>query len=161
MSAPTSASNDERWQWLPRRLRPLEAEQRGGGRRWLIESAILVAIGVFLAAATLHDVHRQVHINHRLIADLRTWRTYTGHHYHDISISQELLGPSEHDVACGNTTAGPPKTKMQICLAIWGPERGGVRAVHGGWYLSAHAEDDVRALRYGCFGAGSKGLCAR
>ena len=35
------------------------------------------------------------------------------------------------------------------------------RAVHGGWYLPARVEDNVRSARYACFGAASEGLCPR
>jgi hypothetical protein len=127
----------------------------------LIETTLLVLAAVLLAVATINDVARQTHVNHRLIADLRTWREYTGHAYHNLSIEQELLGASsQREVVCGNTSPGAPKARTQLCLAIWGPTLHGRRTVHGGWYLPPKAED-VRADRYGCFGPASEGKCPR
>jgi hypothetical protein len=127
----------------------------------LIETTLLVLVGVLLAAATLNDVGRQVGVNHRLIADLKTWRQYTGHEYHNISIDQETLGSSsQREVLCGNTSPGAPKARTQVCLAIWGPVVNGRRTVHGGWYLPAKAEDEPSS-RYGCFGPVGEGRCPR
>jgi len=125
----------------------------------LIETTLLVLLGLLLAAATVNDVVRQTHVNQRLIADLRSWRTYTGHDYHNLSIEQELYGEnSGREVICGNTGPGVPKARTQLCLAIWGPVVDGRRAVHGGWYLPAKVED-VRADRYACFGLAAQGMC--
>jgi hypothetical protein len=147
---------------LPAWLRPRTIELPGSGRMRLIETTLLVLLGMLLAVATVNDVVRQTHVNQRLIADLRTWRAYTGHDYHNLSIEQELLGPtsSQREVICGNTSPGPPKARTQLCLAIWGPVVNGRRTVHGGWYLPAKAED-VRADRSGCFGPASQGICPR
>jgi hypothetical protein len=151
----------EGWERLPPFLRPRTSEQRGSGRVRLVETTLLVLVGVLLTVATLNDVVRQTHVNHRLIADLRTWRDHTGHGYHNLSIEQELFGrASQREVVCGNTSPGPPKARTQLCLAIWGPQVSGRRMVHGGWYLPAKSED-VRAARYGCFGEASRGLCPR
>lgn len=118
----------------------------------LIETTLLVLVGVLLAAATLNDVVRQTHVNHRLVADLRTWRTYTHHDYVNISIDQETLGfNTQREVLCANTSPGPPGARTQLCLEIWGPVVDGKRAVHGGWYLPPYTPD-LRAHRYGCFG---------
>jgi len=126
----------------------------------LVETTLLVLVGIVLAAATVNDVVRQTGINQRLIADLKTWRHYTGHDYHNLSIDQELLGAgSQREVVCGNTRPGVPKARTQICLAIWGPAVDGRRTVHGGWYLPANVEFDVRAERYGCFGPAAQGIC--
>ena len=79
-------------------------------RVWLVETTLLVLVGVLLAAATVNDLARQAHTNDRLIADLSTWRHYTGHDYHNISVDQETLGSTtQREVLCGNTSAGPPK----------------------------------------------------
>ncbi|HEX5224883.1 MAG TPA: hypothetical protein VFW29_07120 [Solirubrobacteraceae bacterium] len=149
---------------LPEPLRPLAQEpedRRRTSTTWLVETTLLVLVAVLLATATIHDVARQTGINDRLIADLATWRAYTGHHYKNVDIDQQLLGPSsEHEVVCGNTSPGPPKRRTQLCLAIWGPEHGGRRTVHGGWYIPPGSEDQ-RADRYGCFGAGAEGICRR
>jgi len=128
----------------------------------LIETTVLVLAGLLLASATIADVHRQVHINRRLIADERAWRAYTGHDYHNLAIDQRLLGEgSEREVVCGNTAPGAPKSQTQICLAIWGPIANGRRTVHGGWYLPPKLEQDQRSERYGCFGAAGEGKCPR
>jgi hypothetical protein len=145
---------------LPRWLRPRDLELPGSGRARLIETTLLVLAGILLATATVNDVARQTHVNHRLIADLRTWRSYTHHDYHNLSIDQKLLGESSHrEVVCGNTSPGAPKERTQLCLAIWGPTVKGRRVVHGGWYLRAKVEQDSRADRYGCFGPAGEGAC--
>jgi hypothetical protein len=163
MSSPQApGAVEDRWAVLPEWLRPRASELPGTGRLRLIETTLLVLVGVILATATIDDVARQAGVNQRLIADLKTWRHYTRHDFHDLSISQELLGPTstQREVVCGNTRAGPPKTTSQICLAVWGPVVDGRRAVHGGWYLPVHAED-VRVDRYGCFGEKALGQCPR
>ncbi|MGP0101288.1 MAG: hypothetical protein ACLPUT_06680 [Solirubrobacteraceae bacterium] len=155
----TLAAGEERWQRLPPWLRPRTVELKGGGNLRLIETTLLVLVGVVLATATVNDVGREVGINRRLIADLKTWRQYTGHDYHNISIDQEALGAgSDREVLCGNTSPGPPKGRTQICLAIWGAVVSGRRTVHGGWYLPPGIED-VTARRYGCFGPAGRGRC--
>ena len=146
---------------LPGWLRPRSIELPGSGRTRLVETTLLVLAGLLLAIATVNDVVRQTHVNQRLIADLRTWRSYTGHDYHNLSIDQQLLGEaSRREVICGNTSPGAPKERTQLCLAIWGETVDGRRTVHGGWYLPAKVED-VHADRYGCFGSASEGRCPR
>jgi hypothetical protein len=127
----------------------------------LIETTVLILIGLLLAGATVNDVVRQTHVNQRLIEDLRTWRAYTGHYaYHNLSIEQTLFGErTQREVVCGNTVPGPPNSRVQICLAIWGPARDGKRTVQGGWYLPPRTEEDLRRRRYGCFGPASAGIC--
>ena len=39
---------------------------------------------------TINDVVLRTHTNHRLNADLRTWRLYTGHAYRNLSVSQDV-----------------------------------------------------------------------
>jgi len=145
---------------LPGWLRPRDHELTGSGRTRLVETTLLVLAGLLLAIATINDVVRQTHVNQRLIADERTWRAYTGHDYHNLSIDQQLLGESSRrEVICGNTSPGAPMERTQLCLEIWGPTVDGRREVHGGWYLRAKIEDDVRADRYGCFGPAAQGMC--
>jgi hypothetical protein len=161
-SQATLDSDEARWRRLPPWLRPRAVELKGSGNLWLIETTLLVLVGLVLAIATINDVARQTGINHRLIADLKTWRHYTRHDYHNISIDQETLGiTSQREVLCGNTSPGAPKSRTQICLTIWGPMVNGVRVVHGGWYLPANVENDLPSERYGCFGVGGQGRCAR
>jgi hypothetical protein len=148
------------WRRLPAVLRPRTTEPAGRGELRLVEGAVLVAIALLLAVASVNDVVRQAGVNHRLVADLRTWRSYTHHDYKNVGTDQELLGrATRRDVVCGNTTPGPPKARPQVCLIVTGPVHGGVREVSGGWFLPAGTEDDVRPSRYGCFGAASAGLC--
>jgi hypothetical protein len=118
----------------------------------LIETTLLILVGLLLTVATVNDLVEQTHVNHRLIADLRTWREYTGHDYKNVSTEQDLKGHSTKDVVCGNTTPGPPKERVQLCLQLTGPVIDGRRAAHGGWYLPPKVED-VAAFRYGCFGS--------
>jgi hypothetical protein len=161
MSAPAQPRADA-WERLPGWLRPRTVELPGSGSTRLIETTLLVLVGLLLAIATVNDLARQAGVNHRLVADLRTWRTYTHHDYHNVSADQELLGIATHrDVVCGNTTPGPPKERTQICLVVSGPTRAGLRRVAGGWYLYANTQDDVRDRRYGCFGSVTAGLCPR
>jgi len=49
---------------------------------------LLVLAGILLATATVNDVVRQAHVDHRLIADLSTWRMSTGHDYHNLTVQQ-------------------------------------------------------------------------
>jgi hypothetical protein len=145
---------------LPAWLRPRTSERAGTGRTRLVETTLLVLAGVLLATATIDDVARQVRVNGRLSADLRTWRAYTGHDYRNLSVDQQLLGAtSGREVICGNTSPGAPKSRTQLCLMVSGPVSGGRRTVDGGWYLPP-ASEDVRGVRYGCFGASVReGLC--
>jgi hypothetical protein len=118
----------------------------------LIETTLLIMAGLLLAIATVNDVVDQTHVNHRLIADLHTWRVYTGHDYRNLSTEQDLYGHTTRDVICGNTTPGPPRERTQLCLQMTGPIVRGRRAARGGWYLPPKVED-VPPLRYGCFGS--------
>jgi hypothetical protein len=139
--------------------RPTPARRRHTGSGRLIETTLLILAGLLLAGATINDVVLQTHVNHRIVADLRTWRTYTGHNYRDISTEQDIYGHTTRDVICGNTTPGAPKARVQLCLQMTGPVVHGVRAALGGWYLPPKAED-LRRYRYACFGSAA-GLCPR
>jgi hypothetical protein len=136
---------------LPEALRPREREARGSGRLWRVETVVLLVVGLLLAIATVNDVVLDTHTNHRLNADLRTWRAYTGHHYKNVATEQDVLHYTTTDVVCGNTTPGPPKQRIQICLQMTGAVVHGYRAARGGWYLPPRAED-LHRYRYGCFG---------
>jgi len=142
---------EQRLARLPPALRPLERERRGSGRLWRIETVVLLLVGLLLAIAIVNDVVLGTHTNHRLVADLRTWRAHTGHDYKNISTEQDIDRHTTTDVVCGNTAPGPPKERVQICLQMTGPVVHGYRAARGGWYLPAKAED-LRRYRYACFG---------
>jgi hypothetical protein len=146
-----------RWKFLPEWLQPRDCEREGTGRRRLIEVTLLILAGLLLAVATVNDLIEQTHVNHRLIADLRTWREYTDHDFKNVSTEEDLYGHTTRDVACGNTTPGPPKERIQLCLQVTGPIVDGRRAVHGGWYLPPKVED-VPIYRYGCFGTATPAL---
>jgi len=147
---------------LPGWLRPRQELERGGtGQTRLVETTLLLLAGLLLAVATINDVVLQTHVNHRLVADLRTWRTYTGHDYHNLSVNQDIYGHSTREVVCGNITPGGPKERVQLCLVMTGPVFRGRRAARGGWYLPPKVED-VRRYRYGCFGSAKESaLCTR
>jgi hypothetical protein len=113
---------------------------------------ILVIVGLIFATATVNDVVRQTHVNHRLDADLRTWRTLTGHDYKNVALEQDVTHFTSTDVACGNTSAGAPESVPRVCLIISGAVRGGLREVRGGYYLPAYVPD-LRVSRYACFGS--------
>jgi hypothetical protein len=146
---------------LPPRLRPRDSEAPGSGRQWRVETAVLVVIGLLLAIATVNDVVLDTHVNHRLVADLHTWRVYTGHDYKNVSTEQDVRKFTTTDVVCGNIEPGPPKERTQICLQLTGPVVRGRRAARGGWYLPPKS-DDLRRYRYGCFGTTkAQGACPR
>ena len=146
---------------LPERLRPRESEDPGRGQTRLVETTLLVLVAVFLLIATVNDLVRQTHVNHRLVADLRTWRQYTGHDYKNVSLEQDLFGHTTRDIACGNVSPGAPKARTQLCIVLTGPVRAGRRAARGGFYLPPKV-DDVPRYRYGCYGsAKAAGLCPR
>jgi hypothetical protein len=137
---------------LPRSLRPRDKEEPGSGRTRLVETTLLVLVGLFLLIATVNDLVREAHVNHRLVADLRTWREYTGHDYKNVSVEQDLNGHTSRDIACGNVSPGAPKARTQLCIVLSGPTRTGRRAAHGGFYLPPKV-DDVKRYRYGCYGS--------
>ena len=144
---------------LPEWARPRESERRGLGSLRLAETTILIFIAVLLAIATINDVVQQTHVNHRLIADLHSWRTVTGHDYRNLSTERDVKGHTTRDTVCGNVSPGGPKERTQVCLVFVGPVISGRRAVSGGYYLPAETEDGSRS-RYGCFGTPAQtGLC--
>lgn len=125
----------------------------------LAETTILIFIGLLLAIATIDDVVQQTHVNHRLVADLHTWRVVTGHNYRNLGAEQDVKSHTTRDVVCGNVSPGGPKERTQVCLALVGPVHSGRRSVSGGYYLPARSID-LRRFRYGCFGgAAETGLC--
>jgi hypothetical protein len=157
--AATEIEPGGRWARLPERLRPRRQERRGRGDLRRVESTLLALAFTVLAMATVNDVVRQVHINERQTAGLRTWRRVTGNDYQNISIEQDLTGYSAREVLCGNTDPGPPGTMPQVCLIVTGPMVHGLRAAKGGFYLPPYFPDK-RENRYACFGtAVGEDLC--
>jgi len=144
---------------LPAWARPLERERPGHGSLRLAETTILVLVGLLLATAVIHDLAQQTRVNHRLIADLGTWRTVTGHRYHNLTVEQDIKQHTSRQTVCGNVSPGAPRERTQVCLLISGPVVGGHRIVQGGYYRPARTFD-LRPYRYACFGrASAGGLC--
>lgn len=145
---------------LPEWVRPRDQERHGLGSRRLAETTILILVGVLLAIATINDVVQQTHVNHRLVADLRTWREITGHDYHNVSTERDVKGHTTRDTVCGNVSPGGPRERAQVCLVLVGPVISGRREVSGGYYLPAKTKDGRRS-RYACFGTAAQlGTCA-
>ncbi len=144
---------------LPEWARPRDDERRGLGSLRLAETTILILVGLFLAIATIDDVAKQTHVNHRLVADLRTWRALTGHDYHNVGTEQDVKEHTTRDTVCGNLSPGGPRERTQVCIVLVGPVISGRREASGGYYLPAKTEDGHRS-RYACFGAAAlEGLC--
>jgi hypothetical protein len=159
MSSLSDSVEPPRRRRLPARLRPRAVELPGSGRTRLIETTLLALAALLLAIATVNDVVLQSKVNHRLVADLRTWRSYTGHDYRNLSIEQDFYGHSNREIVCGNTRPGLPGKVVQVCLLMTGPVLDGRRTVRAGWYLSPKTADLPRN-RYGCFGSPTAGsLC--
>jgi hypothetical protein len=136
------------------------ARAPGGGTR-LAEGVVLLLAGALLATATINDLVLQTRANDRLIADMRTWRAYTRHGYHNLQVSRDLTGLTTREIVCGNTAPGGLKARVQLCLVVSGPVRAGRREVDGGWYLPPKSEDE-RRYRYACFGPPrAEGRCPR
>jgi hypothetical protein len=144
---------------MPEWARPREDERHGLGSLRLAETTILILVGLFLAVATIADVVKQTHVNHRLVADMRTWRTVTGHNYRSLGTEQDVKGHTTRDTVCGNVSPGGPRERTQVCLVLVGPVVSSRREVSGGYYLPAKSEDRRRS-RYACFGSALQaGLC--
>ncbi len=78
---------------------------------------------------------QQTHVNHRLVADLHTWRLATGHDYHNLSVEQDVKAHTTRDTVCGNVSPGGPKERTQVCLVLVGPGSREAGQVSGGYYL--------------------------
>ncbi len=146
---------------VPGWARPLSNERGGSGSLRLAENTIVILFGLLLAVATVNDLVGQTHVNHRLAADLRTWRTVTGHDYRNLDIEQDIKTYTSRDVVCGNVSPGAPGERTQLCLVFEGSVVAGKRAISGGYYLPPKVTDAAEN-RYSCFGtAASSGLCGR
>jgi hypothetical protein len=156
MNSVSDSAEPARGPRLPAWLRPRAVELPGSGRTRLIETTLLVLAALLLAIATVNDVVLQTKVNHRLVADLATWRSHTGHDYRNLSIEQDFYGHTDREVVCGNTTPGPPGERVQLCLLMVGPVVNGRRTVRSGWYLPPKTAN-LPANRYGCFGPPTPG----
>jgi hypothetical protein len=169
MSVPAGeATQDGRraggWQqWL----RPRSEERIGRGEVRLIETVVLVLVGVFLAVATVNDVARQVPVAERLSADLESWRQIVGVPFHNPLIEQDVIHYTTRDVVCADTEIGKPLGRPQTCLIFTGPVKDRRRVTRGGFYLVSNGKDvhepvqDLPQNRYACWGtAVAEDLCA-
>lgn len=152
---------------MPGWLAPRDEERRGRGELRLIETFVLVVIGIVLAVATIHDLGREVRIGDRLGADLLSWKRIVGAKYHNPLVEQDIKRYTTRDVVCADTEKGKPQGRVQICLIFTGPVHGEWRAAKGGYYLLAAGTDphkpvvDKPGYSYGCAGtAVAEGLCA-
>ncbi len=146
---------------LPEWARPRASERRGLGSLRLAETTVLILFGVLLAVATVNDVARQTHVNHRLMADTHTWRVATGHDYHNLATYQDYKGFTTRDTVCGNLSPGGANERTQLCLTLLGPTIDGKRAISGGFYLPPGSENEPHE-RYACFGAAVRArLCGK
>ncbi|MHB8492400.1 MAG: hypothetical protein ACYDA6_09355 [Solirubrobacteraceae bacterium] len=153
---------------LPAWLAPRSSERRGRGEQRLVESFILVLVGLVLVGATVKDLVREVHIGKRLDADLATWKAITGAYYHNPLIEQDVKHYTTRDVVCANTAkVKKPKGTVQVCFIFTGPVVHGRRAALGGYYLRAEGKDihkpveNLPQYAYGCFGTAiTEHLCA-
>jgi hypothetical protein len=159
MSDRSAASSTRLSRSLPEWARARESERHGLGSLRLAETTVLILVGLFLAVASVDDVVRQTHVNRRLVADMRSWRSVTGHDYRNLTTEQDVKRHTTSDTVCGNVSPGGPKERTQVCLVLVGPVVSGRRSVSGGYYLPARTIDERRS-RYGCFGAVAEtGLC--
>jgi hypothetical protein len=154
---PAPAADAARYARWPAWARPREREERGIGRVRLVEAIVIIVVGLVLAVAAVNDLGRKVGINHRIQADLNTWRAITGHDYLNVGVEQSLTGTTR-EVACANVSPGAPGVRTQICLVMTGPVVDGRRTVSAGYFLLPHMADGPRE-RIGCFGPGDAGLC--
>ena len=140
------------WARLHGWMAPLDRERPGHGDLRRVEITILVVVGLIFATATVNDVVRQTHVNHRLDADLRTWRTITHHDYRNVSLEQDVTHFTTTRGGMRQHLPGAPESVPRVCLIISGPVRDGLREVRGGYYLPAYVPD-LRISRYACFGS--------
>lgn len=124
----------------------------------MIETAILVLIGLVLAAAVTWDVVRQTHVNERQAVDKGLWRAYTHRNLRNKTLTVRTLLRGTTDFACGPPA---PRATNRLCLMITGPAAASRRTIAGGYYVPLKRQDRF-AVRYGCFGLpASRHLCAR
>ena len=144
--------------WLRWLLRRSDANAGGPSNPdlRLIETAVLIVVGLVLAVATINDIGRSVHITERVKRDQHTYR-YVMHTRGGVttSIRKVSVAPgstTKVDVACSPPPGGP---RGSSCLVLGGPADGvgpqHLRTVEGGFRLLPGSRNLYRA-RYGCFG---------
>lgn len=123
----------------------------------MYETFVLVVIGIVLLVAVLYDVSYDVGNDHRMVADVRTWRQFVGQKPDTIWAKPVVLGHTE-DVSCGSVALGPATQETQVCLLLVGPVRNGVRTIAAGWQLP-WGDSDHSYDRFSCFGPAASGWC--
>ncbi|HEX4108005.1 MAG TPA: hypothetical protein VHX88_07710, partial [Solirubrobacteraceae bacterium] len=139
----------DRWGWLPRRLRPgvdpPEGPRRGDRR--LVESFIVGAVGALLIAATIGDLARQVRLDRRFYHDQRTFLAYT--HYKPYGYGIKPGIGTSTDIICAPTKH---TAVVNLCLVVDGRAHHAIRHIAGGFSLPLRRHD-IAKYRYDCFGA--------
>ena len=120
-------------------------------------------LGLSLAS---HDQRRgaQVHVNHRLSADLATWRGSTGHDYRNLAIEQRPTNPdTTREVHLRQHLArGAQVAHAAVPDHDRSDRATGAARCDGGYYLPRVPPGrPTRGNRYGCFGAAAERSCAR
>ena len=143
--------------WVGPRVPPRDGRDPAGPSLRAIETAILVMIGLVLAAAVAWDVVRQIHVNERVAADKGTWRAYTHRDLRNKTLTVRTLLRGTTDFACGPPVRG---ARQRVCLMLVGPTGWPRRTIAGGYYVPLKRQDRF-ITRYGCFGEPARRhLCA-
>jgi hypothetical protein len=114
-------------------------------------------IGVVLLTAVIYDLSYDVGNDHRMAADVATWRLFVGQKPDKIWAKPVVLGHTE-DVSCGSVALGPSTQETQVCLLFVGPVRNGLRPIAAAWQLPWGAADHSY-LRFACLGPAASGWC--
>lgn len=143
--------------WAAPRNPPGDGRDPAGPNTRMIETAVLILVGLVLSAAVAWDVVRQTHVNMRAAADKATWRAYTHRDLRSKTLTVRTLLRGTTDFACGPPAAGATN---RLCLMIVGPTRASRRTIAGGYYVPLKRQDRF-VVRYGCFGLPARRhLCA-
>jgi hypothetical protein len=138
---------------------------------WRLETAVLLVIGLVLAAGVIYDVVRQVGINERFAVDRTTWENYTHRTLNMIDVNPlnvtdinprtlAVVGRVARrnvDIACAPPTNG---AQYRFCLVLGGPsQHRAYRQVLGGYDLPLLGKD-LHTVRSHCFGVAARaGWC--
>jgi hypothetical protein len=150
-AAPTSRRRFA--QRVPSWLAPRESTDKTlrRGPLWMYETFVLIVVGIVLSVAVIYDLSYDVGNDHRMAADVATWRLFVGQKPTTIWAHPVQLGHTT-DVSCGTVALGPAVNETQVCLLLVGPVRNGLRRIYGGWQL-AWGLSDHTGYRFACFGS--------
>jgi hypothetical protein len=137
---------------LPSWLRPLEEAPQRKGRRWRIETVVLLVLALVISVATVYDLTREVKVDNRLTADIETWRHVAEIPDEEVAVEQDLTSYSTRDTACADVIESKTRVSVRLCLMLDGPVSGNRRKVLGGFYLPPYLSLGPND-RYGCFGS--------